>query len=264
MAGLLSGSDATERRQRALVGAGRDAAVAHRPLAHRVVAAERHRVGRAAAGVDSPGVAGEVLPASVADGAGNAAGRTAAVAVDLGGDALEQLGAVLGVVQLRQVAVGMGVDEAGRREEASRVDALRVRRVEGPGGPDVGDPAVLDEDVLLARVAPRAVADPAAEHEYSVFHGNSLDFGFGLLPLKFFKPRGGLFPFERRDMELHLHVAELRAGRGVVDAGGAGGLKGFVEGQLAAFHINIITYCGDILRRDVLVKAPVVSLSKCW
>ena len=85
----------------------------------------------------------------------------AAVADDLGRDALADRALGGRVREDREVAVAVRVDEAGADDLAGRVDdAVRGRSRTEPA--DVGDLAALDRDVAEVRRAAGAVGDPAA------------------------------------------------------------------------------------------------------
>ena len=89
-----------------------------------------------------------------------------AVADHLGGHALQHLRLRLAVEREREVAVRVDVDEAGREHQAARVDRLvgGERRAA-----DLGDDAVLEDKVAVARRGAAAVDDPSAGEEHA--HG---------------------------------------------------------------------------------------------
>ena len=85
----------------------------------------------------------------------------AAVADDLGRDALPDRALRGRVREQREVAVAVRVDEAGTDDLAGRVDHALGGRLRRKAA-DLDDPTVVDRDVAEERWAPGAVGDPAA------------------------------------------------------------------------------------------------------
>src|SRR5688572_29528672 len=79
----------------------------------------------------------------------------AAIADDLGGDALPYLGGRIGVPEDRDLGMSMRVDEAGRDDLAGGVDALRGRSAFQVA--DFCDGVAGDRDVRASRRRARAV-----------------------------------------------------------------------------------------------------------
>ena len=105
----------------------------------------------------------------------------AVLAQQLGGDALHDLGQHLGPQQHIQVAVAVGVDEAGGHGQARRVDHLIGRLGDGADG---GDLAVLHQHIGVDAGSAGAVDHAAVFDEHSRHGSNaslflmSDDFGF--------------------------------------------------------------------------------------
>ena len=97
--------------------------------------------------------------------------REAAMADDLGGDALAHLALGLGIDRQGKVGMGLDVDEAGRDREAGGVDDLgcRVPEVRSDGG----DAAVADGEIAVPAGGAAAVEDQAAADQDIAGHGNS-------------------------------------------------------------------------------------------
>ena len=86
----------------------------------------------------------------------------AAVADHLGGDALEDLRARVGVDGQREVAVRMHVDEAGSDDLPAQVEDLVGREAGLAGLADLGDAVVLDEEIARPRGRAGPVDEPRA------------------------------------------------------------------------------------------------------
>ncbi|GAA3086955.1 hypothetical protein GCM10020254_34280 [Streptomyces goshikiensis] len=82
--------------------------------------------------------------------------REAVLAEDFEGHALRGLGAVVGVAQQREVAVGVHVDEPGRQGEPVGVQGAPAARADAA---DPGDAARVDGDVRGVGGPARAVHD---------------------------------------------------------------------------------------------------------
>ena len=125
-------------------------------------------------GVEQRGVFGEVPPLQFSAFPRHAGGGFAAVAVDLGGHALQKFRAVVRILQLAGLVVGVGIDESGSDHLAGAVDPLRFCRVEFAWSPDVGDPPVFDKHLAGDGGRTGAVADCAGAKNDFFFHRISL------------------------------------------------------------------------------------------
>ncbi|MGX1118375.1 hypothetical protein RKD37_003738 [Streptomyces ambofaciens] len=99
--------------------------------------------------------------------------RQPVLADDLQGDALRGLGAVVGVPQQCQVAVGVHVDEAGGEDQALGVQLAACLGALAAGGrrllDDRDDPAAVDHDVGAVGVGAGAVHDVGVPDD-QLFH----------------------------------------------------------------------------------------------